>query len=325
MSVVVTGASGHLGANLVRALLARGQSVRALVHRRAEALEGLGAELEQHRGSVCELDSLRGAFEGAELVYHLAGIVSIDGDPSGRVHEVNVGGTAKVAQACREQGARLVHVSSVHAYAMDPLDAILDESRPQVADSPEHSAYDRSKARGELAVHEQIEAGLDACIVNPTGILGPHDHGPSRLGQLVRDLDRGRMPALLEGGFDFVDARDVVAGMIAAAEQGRRGHNYVLGNRWYSIRELAEAVHAAGGARPPRLVTPAWVARLGLPFARGWSKLRSSEPLFTAESLAILASNRSISSAKARAELGYAPRPLAESIADTLAWWRSRA
>lgn len=325
MTVVVTGAAGHLGANLVRALLARGDVVRALVHRRAEALAGLGPGLELVRGSVCDAASLASAFAGAELVYHLAGVISIDGDRDGLVEAVNVAGTAKVARACREQGARLVHVSSVHAFDMAPLDQVLSEDRPQVADSPAHSAYDRSKARGELAVRRELDAGLDAVILNPTGILGPHDFGPSRLGRLVGDLACGRLPALLDGGFDFVDARDVVEGLLAAAARGRRGHNYVLGNRWCGLRELAELVHAAGGARPPRLVVPTGLAELGVPFARGWSRLGGTEPLFTSESLAVLVSNRSISSAKARAELGYGPRPLAETIADTLAWLRARA
>ncbi len=322
MTVVVTGASGHLGANLVRTLLARGEQVRVLVHRSSAALAEVEDRIERVEGSVCEPDSLGPAFAGAKRVYHLAGVISIDGDPDGRVHQVNVEGTRNVARACLEHGvARLVHVSSVHAFDMDPRDEVLDERRRQVADSRSHSAYDRSKALGERAVRETVDAGLDAVIVNPTGIMGPVDYGPSRLGQLLGDLAGNRLPALLDGGFDFVDVRDVADGTIAAAERGRKGHNYILGNTWYSLRELAELVARIGGGRPPILVTPVWAARLGVPFARVAAKLSKTDPLFTRESLEVLVSNRSISSAKARAELGYSPRPLAKTIADTLAWF----
>jgi len=301
MTVVVTGASGHLGANLVRALLDRGEHVRVLVHRSSAALAEVEDRLEQVNGSICEPESLGPAFAGADRVYHLAGVISIDGDPDGRVHRVNVEGTRNVAQACREQGVgRLVHVSSVHAFDMDPRDEVLDETRRQVADSSHHSAYDRSKALGERAVREAVEAGLDAVIVNPTGVMGPVDFGPSRLGQLLGDLAGGKLPALLDGGFDFVDVRDVADGTIAAAERGRTGENYILGNTWLSLRQLAELVAAVAGGRPPRLVTPVWDARLGVPFARVAARLIGSEPLFTRESLEVLVSNRSISSRKAR-------------------------
>jgi dihydroflavonol-4-reductase len=323
MTVVVTGASGHLGANLVRQLLARGERVRVLVHRSSAALADIEDQLERAEGSVIEPESLAPAFAGADRVYHLAGVISIDGDPDGRVHRVNVDGTRNVAQACLRAGVgRLIHVSSVHAYDMDPRDETLDEARRQVADSHHHSAYDRSKALGERVVQKAVEQGLDAVIVNPTGILGPVDHGPSRLGQLIGDLANNRVPALLDGGFDFVDVRDVAAGTIAAGEHGRAGANYILGNAWYTLRELAELVASRPtGARVPKLVTPVWAARLGVPLARAAAKLRRSEPLFTRESLEVLVSNRSISSAKARSEIGYTTRPLGETVSDTLAWF----
>lgn len=322
MTVVVTGASGHLGANVVRALLERGERVRVLVHRSSEALEGLEVELAE--GSVTDLDSLRRAFEGSRRVYHLAGVISLDGDPDGRVQRINVGGTAKVAQACRDVGVgRLVHVSSVHAFDQHPRDELLDEGRPQVADSAKASAYDRSKAASERVVREAVDAGLDAVIVNPTGVIGPVDFGPSRTGQVLVDLAHGRLPALLDGGFDFVDVRDVAAGVLAAGDldKGRAGENYILGNAWYSLREIGAIIERVGGPRAPRLVSPVWAARAGVPFAKALARLSGREPIFTHESLEVLVSNRCISSAKARRELGYRPRPLPETLADTLRWF----
>ncbi len=320
MTVVVTGASGHLGTNLVHELLARGESVRALVHRSSASLTALGVE--QVAGSVTEAASLVAAFAGARRVYHLAGVISLDGDPEGRVQRVNVGGTAKVARACLDAGVeRLIHVSSVHAYDQRPLDRPLDETRPQVADSIHHSAYDRSKAASEKVVREAIEQGLDAVIVNPTGIMGHIDHGPSRLGQLLLDLAARKLPALLDGGFDFVDVRDVVAGTLAAAERGQTGSNYILGNTWYSLWELAGIASSVTGVPAPRLVTPVWTARLGVPIAKLVAKLGDKEATMTHESLDVLMSNRSISSERAKRELDYRPRPLAETVRDAYRWF----
>jgi dihydroflavonol-4-reductase len=320
--VMVTGASGHLGANVVHALLDRGERVRVLVHRSTSAFDHLAAldhRLELVKGSVCEPDTLGPAFEGAARVFHLAGIISLDGDPDGRVHRVNVEGTRNVARACLERGVgRLVHVSSVHAFDMHPRDEVLDETRTQVADCAHASAYDRSKALGERVVREAIADGLDAVILNPTGIMGPVDHGPSRLGQLLCDLANGKLPALLDGGFDFVDVRDVALAVCSAGDRGRRGENYIVGNAWYSLRELAALVEDCTGQRAPAFVSPVWAARLGVPFARMAARVRGREPNFTRESLEVLLANRSISSRKAKAELGHAPRPLRETVADSL-------
>lgn len=320
MTIVVTGASGHLGANLVRELLARGEPVRALVHRSSASLAALGVE--QVQGSVDDPASLAAAFAGARRVFHLAGIISLDGDPDGRVWRVNVEGTRKVAAACRAVGVeRLVHVSSIHAFDQHPLDRPLDETRPQVERSTRHSAYDRSKAGGERVVREAIAGGLDAVIVNPTGILGHVDHGPSRLGQLLLDLAARRLPALLDGGFDFVDVRDVVAGTLAAAERGTTGSNYILGNRWAALHELASVAAEVTHVPAPRLVTPVWTARLGVPVAKLLAKLADKAPAMTHESLDVLTSNRSIRSDKAKRELGYAPRPLTETVRDAYRWF----
>lgn len=320
MPVVVTGASGHVGANLVRELVARGESVRALVHRSSASLAALGVE--QVAGSVTDPASLASAFTGATRVYHLAGVISLEGDPDGRVWQVNVDGTANVARACHEAGVgRLIHVSSVHAFDQRPLDRTLDETRPQIADSSHHSAYDRSKAASERAVREAIDRGLDAVIVNPTGIMGHVDHGPSRLGQLLLDLAGRKLPALLDGGFDFVDVRDVVAGTIAAGDRGQTGANYILGNSWYALWELAALASSVTGVPGPRLVTPVWTARLGVPIAKVLAKVGNKPPAMTHESLDVLISNRSISSDKAKRELDYRPRPLAETVRDAYRWF----
>lgn len=207
MTVVVTGANGHVGANLVRALLAEGRSVRALVHHSRRALQGLEVELVE--GDVRELASLQRAFEGAEVVYHLAAHISIRMNEWPLVEAINVLGTRNVVEASLQGGIRrLVHFSSIHAFNEEPHDKPVDESRPlKIPESPHAAPYDRSKAAGEREVRQGIERGLDAIIINPTAIVGPHDYYPSHFGQAILSLAQGNLPVLVPGGFNWVDVR----------------------------------------------------------------------------------------------------------------------
>jgi len=189
MTVVVTGASGHVGANLVRALLDEGRPVRALVHANRQALAGL--DIEMVEGDIANPESLLKAFDGAEVVYHLAATISLLMDSWPLLERVNVTGTRNVVEACLRSGIRrLVHFSSIHALRQEPLETTVDELRPLV-DSPRCPPYDRSKAAGEIEIHRGLERGLDAVIINPTAIIAPYDYRPSRFGQILLDLARG--------------------------------------------------------------------------------------------------------------------------------------
>ncbi len=324
MRVVVTGATGHVGSNLVRALLRRGDQVRVVVRDRQTSLDGL--EVERVAGDVRDAESLRRAFEGAEIVYHLAAMISISGDPHGHVRAVNVDGTRRVAEAALQAGARrLVHCSSVHAFNLyhastsDPI----DEAWARVPDVAPHFAYDRSKAAGERALREVMAQGLDAVILHPSGVVGPYDFGPSRMGRVLLGLYHRKLPSLLDGGFDFVDVRDVVHGLIAAAEpdKGNSGENYLVTGHFLRVPELARLAEQITGVRPPRINAPIWLAKLGVPVVEAYGRVRKQEPLYTRESLAVLESHGRFNWDKARRDLGYTPRPFAETVRDTYAWF----
>ncbi len=318
--VVVTGASGHVGGNLVRALLARGRRVRVIVHRDTRAIEGLDAE--RVSADTLDIDSLVRAFDGARTVYHLAGVISIMGEMNGLVNRTNVIGTGNVVQACLKQGVRrLVHFSSIHALRHESGLAQMNESCGY-ADGGECLAYDRSKAMGEQKILEGISLGLDAVIVNPTSIIGPYDFKPSRMGQVLLDLYHRRMPALIDAVFDWVDVRDVVAGAMSAEEKGRCGERYLLSGSYESIKGLARLVEEISGVRAPRFVTPMWLALLAAPFAEFYAGIFGKTPLFTRESMRVLRESRPVSHEKATRELGYEPRPLRNTIEDSLAWFR---
>ncbi len=319
--VAVTGASGHVGANLVRRLVAGGFRVRAVVRSNSAPVEGTGAEIVH--AEVCDPASLRGAFDGADVVCHLASLISILGDRGGAVYRVNVDGARNVARACAEAGVRrLVHVSSIHAYRQDVASTI-SETTPKVGPG-EGAAYDRSKALGERAVREVAEAtGLEVVVVQPTGIVGPWDFAPSRMGRTLLAIARRRLPAVVPGGFDWVDVRDVADGIVRAFERGRPGEDYILSGAFRPVAEVARLAADLAGVRPPPTV-PFWTARAAAPLAERVGAALGREPLVTRESLATLRLGRPVSSAKARRELGYAPRPPEAAVEDALRWFADR-
>lgn len=322
---IVTGACGHLGRTLVRMLTQAGEQVRGLALPGEEAEDG---PLVQYvRGDVRDTASLRPLFEGAGdravTVLHTAGLIDISEHVSPTLYDVNVNGTKNVLALCREyQVQRLVYVSSVHAIPEQDHLAVLGEAQRF---SPDWvvGGYAKTKAEATQAVLDAAAGGLDAVVVHPSGILGPYDTSGNHLVQMVRDYLEGKLPACVRGGYDFVDVRDVARGCLLAAEKGRPGECYILSNRHYEVREvLGLARQAGGGRRLP--VLPMWVARAAAPLM-GWAaRMHGRRPLYTRYSLYTLASNDRFSHDKATSELGYRPRDLRQTIADTVAWLRCR-
>ena len=322
MTTLVTGASGHIGVNLVQALLARGRRMRVLVHDHPFPLKEL--DIEVVKGNICDPDSLLPAFRDVDVVYHLAGRISIADDKWPVLEAINVAGTRNVVDACLKSGVRrLVHFSSIHAIRQIPLDSPVDESRALVATSS-GAVYDRSKAAGEAEIVSGIRQGLNAIVVNPTAIIGPGDYQLSHLGEAIVAMACGRLPALVPGGFDWVDVRDVVEGAIKAEEIAPAGARYLLSGHWVSVCDLAKMISEFTGVPPPGFVCPMWLAAAGAPLATVIARSLKKRPLYTAESLRALRSNRHISHAKATRELGYQPRPFKETIEDTLQWYREQ-
>jgi dihydroflavonol-4-reductase len=320
MKTVVTGASGHVGINLIRALISKGRQVRALSHLSDRGLEGL--KVEYSKGDVGNISSLLDAFEGADIVYHLAAHISLMMDDWPRCSDVNITGTANVVEACRlSRVRRLVHFSSIHALCQEPFSKPVDESRPHV-DSTKSPPYDRSKAAGEIIVRKAIEDGLNAIIINPTAVVGPYDYRPSHFGLALLQMAKGKLPVLIEGGFDWVDVRDVVDYAIKAEERAPAGSNYLLSGEWLSIKEVADIVASVMGNKAPSLVCPMSLARACSPLVTLSSRLVGARPIFTTASLNALVSNHHILHDKATRELGYNPRPFRETITDTIHWFK---
>lgn len=320
MTVVVTGASGHVGAALLRLLLAQGTRVRAVDVRRPPG--PTAADVEWVPGDVRRGESLTAPFAGADVVYHLAARISVVGDPRGDVWETNVAGVRNAARAAVANGVRrFVHCSSVHAFDMERAGGVVDESSPPAVDS-RLPVYDRSKAAGEAELGKVAAAGLDTVVVNPTGIIGPYDYRPSHMGSVFLALQRRRLPALLAGGFDWVDVRDVAAALSVAAERGERGSRYVVAGHRHSVRELAELAATITGVPAPRTTVPMWSARMWSPLATRLARLTRHPLLHTADTLHALRVDPVVSTQKAAQELDHRPRPIEDTIADLYEWFR---
>lgn len=320
---VVTGATGHLGNVLVRALRAAGRPVRAVASTGDDVspLAGLGVELAT--ADVRDPGALRRAFDGAERVFHLAGLVSITTGQEPLLQAVNVQGTHNVLEACQASGVRrLVYTSSVHALT-EPGGGVLDETAgfdPARATS----AYGRTKAAASLEVQRAALQGVvDAVLVLPTGVVGPFDFRLSEVGELLLDLEAGRVPFLVPGAHDFVDVRDVAAGTIAAAERGRTAEAYLLAGERVAVTTLAATVARLTHARVPATL-PLGLARVVAGFAPAFERLTGRRALLTPYALHALNVPFTVSHEKATRELGFRPRAIADSVADALAWHHTR-
>lgn len=318
---IVTGANGHLGGTIVRMLRRAGAAVRGLVLP-AEKVADAGA-VRYFKGDVRDKASLEPLFADTDgrdvVVIHTAGIVDIADKVSPAMYAVNVGGTRNITALCLEHRvSRLVYVSSVHAI---PEKDGLQVLREVHHFSPDEvvGGYAKTKAEATQIVLDAVAAGLNAVVVHPSGILGPYDASGNHLVQLVVDYVRGKLPACVRGGYDFVDVRDVAAGCLAAVDKGRAGECYILSNRHYEVKDVLRiAKKVQGGRKLP--VLPMWMARAAAPMLEWVAKRRRERPLYTKYSLYTLASNDRFSHDKATRELGYQPRDLYQTIRDTIAW-----
>jgi dihydroflavonol-4-reductase len=319
VTAFVTGASGHLGFTLVRRLLDDGRHVRTLTRYRTKYLSNLPIEFVD--GDLSDEESLSRGFEGVDVVYHTAALVSLDPRAWPAMHALNVEGTQTIVSLCRaHQVRRLIHFSSLEVFRTHPLTQPLDETRPLIAEDV-RLPYPRSKVMSQRVVEQAAANGLDAVILIPSAFLGPNDYKFSAANAYILRVARGELPGLVNGGYDWVDVRDVAAAAVCAEQLATAGATYILSNQWASLGTVARMVEAAGGARSPRFTFPGWMAYVGIGPLRYLASLQGRQSLFTQQSLeAALTSHHHILHDHATADLDYHPRPLAETVRDTVNW-----
>ncbi|MFN0202251.1 MAG: NAD-dependent epimerase/dehydratase family protein [Bacteroidia bacterium] len=324
MKVLVTGASGHIGNVLVRKLVERGEDVRILTIEgdKPDWLKEL--PLEVYKGDIRDKELVMQAVEGREVVFHLASIISISSYPSKELYEVNVGGTQNVIDAClAHKVRRLVYTSSVHALPDLPNNQLITEESDFNPDEL-LGGYAKTKATATKAVKGAVEKGLDAVICFPAGVLGPYDFRGSEAGKMIADYMYNRLGFYLEGQYNFVDVRDVVAGILLAYEKGRAGEGYMLAGETATINELMDIIRSKTPNMRSHLKVPVKLALVSSYVTEWLFSFINKKPPFTPYSIKVLQSNCNFSHQKSITELGYTYRPIQESIHDAMAWFREQ-
>jgi len=320
--ILVTGSNGHLGANLVRRLLADGHEVRLLLRPQSDNRPSEGLAAERVYGDVRDMESLRKAVRGCRRVFHSAAKVStLDADHR-EIFETNVLGTRNLLLAAREAGVeRVVVTGSFSATGHDP-------SRPSDETVPfnpfqKHLPYGFSKAAVEHECLKAAVAGQQVVIAVSCAILGPFDFKPSRMGRLLSDFANGRLLAYIPGGFEFVAARDIVQGHLLAMEKGRPGQKYIFSTQFLTVDQLLGVYEQMTGRRRPWLRLPpvlmaacARVSDFVLP-----NFFPAIPRRFTSAAVRILQMHRQADCSKARTELGYQPTSIVQAIEEAYEWF----
>ncbi|MFO0749863.1 MAG: NAD-dependent epimerase/dehydratase family protein [Myxococcota bacterium] len=323
--VFVTGGAGFIGSHVVHRLLGLGVDVTALVlpNDPAPAIASLPVSLV--RGDLASIEALTAAMRQsrAELVINLAAIYALWLRRPRTMFDVNVAGARNVMRAARAAGIRrVVHTSSIAAVGVLPGRAVADEDTPfdewDVAND-----YVLSKYIAELEVFREASPDLEVVAANPAFPFGADDTAPTPTGKMVLDTLRGRLPFVVEGGFNAVDVRDVAEGHLLAALHGQSGRRYILGGENITFRDFADRVARAAHRRAPAITMPTRVVvaagRVSEAIA---NHVTRRPPQFTERSVAYMAGRFSwFSTARAERELGYRPRALDEAIARSIAWF----
>lgn len=327
MKAFVTGGTGLLGGNLVRALLAEGHSVKALARSQEKAERYLGdTEAEVVLGDLAEIDGWSSHLEGCDTVFHTAAYFReyySPGDHWPTMKRLNVDATLELCRASAEKGVScFVHTSSEGVLAKRADGTPSDESDPY-SEFAKTNLYFKSKVLCEQELCSLLD-GLDmkVVLVLPGWMLGPGDAAPTGSGQFVLDLLKKKLPALTRGATSTVDARDVAAGMIKVAQNGKHGERYLLAGRYTTLRQVAETVAQLSGVSAPRITLPDPLVLLYAYLCEFWARLSGRPTVVTVDGVKTLNERKAVSSAKAEEELGVSFRPLLETVSDEIAWFQ---
>ncbi|MDB4935243.1 MAG: NAD-dependent epimerase/dehydratase [Labilithrix sp.] len=322
---LVTGASGFVGASVARVLLDRGREVRLLLRESSDRRNVDGIDAEIRLGDLRDAAAVSAAVAACDEVYHVAAEYSFWSPRPSTVYESNVGGTANVMDACLEHGVeRVVYTSTVGTIGLGG-DAGRDVARDEqsaIAEGQFCGHYKRSKLEAETTALGYVARGLPLVIVNPSAPIGPWDRKPTPTGKILVDFVRGRMPAYVDTGLNVVHVRDVAIGHVLAAERGRIGERYILGNRNMSLAEILRVVGALTGKAAPTLRIPYGVAyAAGLASTLIADCITRKPPGIPLDAVRMAKFNMFFSAAKAVQELGLPQTPVEQAFEAALGWF----
>lgn len=320
---IITGANGFLGNNIIRKLeQEKNSEIRAFVLKgeSIKSLENLKCKI--YYGDITKKETLASVFENTDgkevFVIHCAGIVYIKSKYNPLVYNVNVNGTKNIIDKVLNINAKLVYISSVHA--IPECNGVITETIDFDPNRVE-GLYAKTKAEAAKYVMDAVKTKkVNACIIHPSGIIGPNDYGNSHLTELVKEVASGKLFACVKGGYDFVDVRDVAEGVINACNKNTKGECYILSNKYITIKELSDIICDCVKRKKINIVLPIWIAKIFAPFFEIYYNLKKQTPLFTKYSLYTLSSNANFSNEKAKKELNFKNRDMIDTIKDTIKW-----
>ena len=323
---LVTGAAGFLGGTVCRQLVERGEKVRAFVLQNDKAMKYVPKEAEIIEGDVLDKASLDRFFDVPEdtefTVLHIASIVYVDPAFNQKVWMVNVDGTRNIIDEClsHKNFRKLVYCGSTGSIPEAPKGEAIHE--PDRFDAGKVlGCYSQSKAMAAQYVLDAVQKdGLKATLVHPTGIMGPEDFAVGETTKTVSKIINGEMPAGIDGSFNMVDVRDLAAGVIAAADKGRIGESYILGNDDVSFKEFAKLLHEESKCPKMKMFLPIWLANFMARIMERRAKKQGEKPLMTTFSVYNLARNNRFDCSKAEKELGFHSRSYRETMHDEILW-----
>lgn len=323
MVSLVTGASGFIGSAVVRRLLEAGHEVRVLLRPDSDRRNLEGLPVEVVTGDLTVPSTLPPAVAGCDALFHVAADYRLWAPDPGEIFATNVDGTVSLMKAALAAGVdRIVYTSSVATLGIRDDRRPADEETP-VSGENHFGDYKRSKSVAEEKVLAMVEQeGLPAVVVNPSAVIGPRDLKPTPTGRTILDAARGRVPAYVDTGLNFVHVDDVAMGHWRAFERGKVGERYVLGGEDLTLCDVLGRIAALTGQPGPRVRLP-HAAVLPVAYAaEAWARFTGEEPLATVNGVRMSKKHMFFSSEKARRELGYEPRPVDEALRDAVAWFR---
>ena len=324
---LITGSTGFLGRTVTQELIRRGARVRALLLPDDPYAQELPQALDTLSGDICDAESLKQFFGGADsqsCLIHCAGIVSVASRPGNKLYQVNVAGTRNIARLCAaHRVGRMIYVSSVHAIPEKPKGELMTEDC-EFSPLLVNGEYAKSKAAATEMIFDEIRRGLRANVVFPSGIIGPGDVSGGSFTAMMKSFLAGKLPFSVKGGYDFVDVRDVAKGIVDCAEKGAEGKGYILSGHYRTIDEMLRIAGKAAKTKRRAIPLPLSLAKAAAPFYEKRSIKNKTKPFFTPYSVSVLGSNGLFSHAAATACFAYRPRPIEETLRDMSAWLASR-